>query len=284
MRLMFDDEYEEIDSSIRRYDDNKYCLFLDIAKHSQDDVIIDVHWHEWLEIIYVINGNMTVITPQGSWHVKKNQIIVIGTNVLHKIIGKTGYMRFQCLHVNNGFILQHMSTSLLIDKVFMIEDKTYFLELWAEIILKMNHIDLISQLEYKSSLLQLLAQCLKENHYNLKQYENWNNDTFSKILFYVSTHYREDISLKHLSEYFHYTTQHISLMFKRYLHINYYVYLTKLRLDRAKLLLMTTDKRIIDIALECGFSSEHGLINHFKKWYGKTPSQYRKDNVGKYTL
>lgn len=42
---------------------------------------------------------------------------------------------------------------------------------------------------------------------------------------------------------------------------------------------MTTNKRIIDIALECGFSNEHVLINQFKKVYGQTPLQYRKDNM-----
>lgn len=63
------------------------------------------------------------------------------------------------------------------------------------------------------------------------------------------------------------------------LDITYYTYLTKIRLDHAKFLLMTTNKRIIDIALECGFSNEHVLINRFNKVYGQTPLQYRKDNM-----
>ena len=223
---MFDEEYEEIDSSIRNYDDNKYCLFVDSAGYNEVNSVIDVHWHEWLEIVHIIDRHMKVITPQGSFDVNKNETIVIGMQSLHKIIGNTGNFRFQCFHINNGFILQHMPTSMLNDKIFVVE----------------------------------------------------NNDTFSRILFYVSTRYREDISLQHLSQHFGYTTQHISLMFKRYLNTNYYTYLTKLRLDRAKFLLMTSKKHIIDIALECDFSSEHAFINHFKKWYQMTPSQYRKMN------
>lgn len=148
--------------------------------------------------------------------------------------------------------------------------------MFSQVIAKMNHDDIISQLEYKASLLSLLAHCLQESHYDPTSYHHENNDIFSRILFFVSTHYREDISLQYLSNHFGYTTQHISLMFKRYSNTNYYTYLTKLRLDRAKFLLMTSSKRIIDIAFECGFSSEHALINHFKKWYAMTPSQYRK--------
>lgn len=39
---------------------------------------------------------------------------------------------------------------------------------------------------------------------------------------------------------------------------------------------MTTQKRNLDIAIECGFSNEHSLISHFKKSYHETPSQFRK--------
>lgn len=276
MRLIFDEEYEDIDSSVRNYDNNKYCLFIDSAGYNETSSIIDVHWHEWLEIVHIIDGHMTTLTPSGAFEVGAGDVIIIGMQSLHKMIGNAGNFRFQCLHINIGFILQHMPSTLLIDKVFMIQNQKVFIDLLSQVILKMNHDDIISQLEYKASLLSLLAQCLQESHYDPTSYHHENNDTFSRILFYVSTHYREDISLAHLSEHFGYTTQHISLMFKRYLNTNYYTYLTKLRLDRAKFLLMTSQKRIIDIAFECGFSSEHVLINHFKKWYAITPSQYRK--------
>ena len=51
-----------------------------------------------------------------------------------------------------------------------------------------------------------------------------------------------------------------------------------MRLDKARMLLKSTHKHIIDIALECGFSNEHSLILNFKKVYGLTPTQYRRSN------
>lgn len=276
MRLVFDDEYENIDSSIRSFDDDQYCLFIDQAGYNESHSTIETHWHEWLEIVHIIDGSMKTMTPQGIFEVNSGDIIVIGMQTLHKMIGGAGNYRFRCLHINVGFILQYLPSSILADKVFLIENKEEFFHIFANIISKMKHNDVISQLEYRSSLLSLLAFCLKESQVNSIDSYNEKDDTFSKILFYVSSHYREDISLQHLSHHFDYTTQYISLMFKQYLNTNYYSYLIKLRLDRAKFLLMTSDKRIIDIALECGFSSEHSFINHFKKWYQMTPSQYRK--------
>lgn len=45
MRLIFDEEYEDVDSSIRDYDDNKYCLFIDSAGSNEAPSTIEVHWH-----------------------------------------------------------------------------------------------------------------------------------------------------------------------------------------------------------------------------------------------
>ena len=276
MRLIFDDEYENVDSSLRSFDDDKYCLFIDEAGYNESKSIIESHWHEWLEIVHIIDGAMETLTPHGCFRVDSGNVIVVGMQSLHKMIGQEGHFRFRCLHLNIGFILQYLPTSILADKVFLVENKEEFLKIFANIISRMQHNDVISQLEYKSSLLSLLALCLKESQVDFAGKNNKRDDTFSKILFYVSSHYREDISLQHLSHEFDYTTQYISLMFKQYLNTNYYSYLIKLRLDRAKFLMMTSDKRVIDIALECGFASEHSFINHFKKWYSLTPSQYRK--------
>lgn len=276
MKVVFDNEYEEVESQLRKYDKNKYCLFLDAAGQNESTAIIEAHWHEWLEITYIIDGEMSVQVPQDIYHVTKGEIIVIGMQTLHRIIGNVGNYRYQCLHINIGFVLQHLSPTLLNEKVMKIQDKEMFLEYFTQIIQLMNHDDVVSQLKYKASLLNLLSLCL--NGYTEETDDYDMHAIFSRILFYVSTHYNEDISLKDLSKRFNYTSQHISLMFKKYLNTNYYTYLTKLRLDRARLLLTSTHRRVLDIALECGFSSEHSFIGHFKKMYGMTPTQYRKNS------
>ena len=282
MKVEFDNEYENIGDEnlhLRRYDKHKYCLFTDGAGTNIEPYIIEHHWHEWLEIIYNIEGEMSVVTPQGTLKVDCGNLVVIGMQTLHGIEGELGDYRYQCLHVNIGFILQNMSPTLLDDKIFLIEDKQKALQYFSDIIRLMKHDDIISQLKYKANILNLLSVCLQDSHTNIESVKGEVNDVFSDILFYISTHYQEDLSLQELSKQFGYTTQHISLLFKKNLDTTYYTYLTKLRLDRAKFLLMTTNKRNIDIAIECGFSSEHSLISHFKKNFGETPSQFRKKSV-----
>lgn len=53
-------------------------------------------------------------------------------------------------------------------------------------------------------------------------------------------------------------------------------YLTRYRLNKARLRIERTSDTELSIALDVGFSDVKQLSNAFKKYYGMTPSQYRK--------
>lgn len=55
-------------------------------------------------------------------------------------------------------------------------------------------------------------------------------------------------------------------------------YINYIRLKQAAYLLRTTDKSVLDIALEIGYDSHEGFTKAFKKKYGITPSEYRAGN------
>ena len=52
-------------------------------------------------------------------------------------------------------------------------------------------------------------------------------------------------------------------------------YINYIRLKQAAFLLRTTDKSVLDIALEIGYDSHEGFTKAFKKKYGITPGKYR---------
>ena len=53
-------------------------------------------------------------------------------------------------------------------------------------------------------------------------------------------------------------------------------YVNELRLNRAAMLLVTTDKPIIEIASISGFNNLSNFNRAFKMHFNKTPSAYRK--------
>lgn len=71
-------------------------------------------------------------------------------------------------------------------------------------------------------------------------------------------------------------TQAQGRLFKRATGISPHQYVIKQRVERAKLLLTTTDLAIAKIALQVEFSSQSHLAQHFKRLTGITPKQVSK--------
>ena len=121
MRMIFDNEYEDLKASvIRRTDPNKHCLLVEQSGTNLSQSIIETHWHEWLEVTYIIEGSMQVQFPNGQLQVNEGQVALIGMQTLHKITGDTGKYHFKCLHINFGLISQYVNPSVLMDKVVLI--------------------------------------------------------------------------------------------------------------------------------------------------------------------
>lgn len=86
-----------------------------------------------------------------------------------------------------------------------------------------------------------------------------------------------DISLNTVAEYIGLSPTYFSTIFKQELGINFIDYLTKTRINEAKILLRSTDKRISDIAMEVGYRDQHYFSSSFKKYQGYTPKAYREN-------
>lgn len=91
------------------------------------------------------------------------------------------------------------------------------------------------------------------------------------------------LSLSYLSDKFGYSEFHISRKFKELSGMQFRDYLRYRKLAFALKELRDTDKGILDIAIEYGFSSHEAFTRAFKAAYGSTPKEYRK-NPGPVTL
>ncbi len=94
---------------------------------------------------------------------------------------------------------------------------------------------------------------------------------------YMQEHLGEDISLAVLADNFHLSSQYISQLFKSEIGVNFLAYLTNIRMEQAKKLLISTDLAIAEIADRCGYGDYRVFTKVFKKSEGITPSQYRRE-------
>lgn len=54
-------------------------------------------------------------------------------------------------------------------------------------------------------------------------------------------------------------------------------YLNERRMEKAAHLLRTSNKIIYEIARDCGYKDDTTLFRPFRKWFGQTPDDYRKN-------
>ncbi len=94
---------------------------------------------------------------------------------------------------------------------------------------------------------------------------------------YLQNHLEEDISLSLLADEFHLNAQYISQLFKSEIGVGFLTYLTNIRMENARKLLVSTSLSIGEISSRCGYADYRVFTKAFKKNEGITPSQYRRD-------
>ncbi|MGK7913248.1 MAG: helix-turn-helix domain-containing protein [Synechococcus sp.] len=96
-----------------------------------------------------------------------------------------------------------------------------------------------------------------------------------QILDFVDAHLEQELRLETLAQLLDMSQFHFSRLFKQSMGSSPYQYLIRQRVERAKSLLKTSDRPIVDIALECGFNSHSHLSKQFRQVTGITPKAYR---------
>lgn len=99
----------------------------------------------------------------------------------------------------------------------------------------------------------------------------------SAITRYMQLHLAEELSLTVLADEFHMNAQYISQLFKSEIGVGFLAYLTSIRLEKAKKLLLSTSLSVAEVAEKSGYADYRVFTKVFKKAENVTPSQYRKD-------
>jgi len=97
-----------------------------------------------------------------------------------------------------------------------------------------------------------------------------------RILAYMKTHFRKDLSLDHLADMMNLHPNYISSLFKKETGHTFVNYLNMLRIKEAqKLLLAKRDLPVSAIGQQVGYDNKHYFTKVFKKYTGTTPGAYR---------
>lgn len=94
----------------------------------------------------------------------------------------------------------------------------------------------------------------------------------------VRSHYASNLTLKELSEKYYVNSAYLGQLFRKKYGCSFKDYLNQVRLDEAAVLLLHTDKKILQIAEEVGYHNLDYFVNRFISAKGCTPAQYRRQS------
>jgi AraC family transcriptional regulator len=104
---------------------------------------------------------------------------------------------------------------------------------------------------------------------------------FRRAVDYMHSHLGQDLSLESIAEATGLSTFHFSRLFKRSAGLSPHQYLIRLRLERARELLLRSRGSMAEIAVQSGFCDQSHFAMHFKRIYGVTPKAFARKLRGK---
>jgi len=102
------------------------------------------------------------------------------------------------------------------------------------------------------------------------------NQAFSELLDYMQNHFSEPLQLRDLAVQSHISLSYCCLLFQRNLKKTFSEHLTDLRMKSAAALLREGSANLSEVCVQVGINDYYYFIRVFRKYFGITPSRYRK--------
>lgn len=126
-------------------------------------------------------------------------------------------------------------------------------------------------------LIELLITVIRDKEFRipLRGLKPLSNTYIQDVILYLNTEYMNQVTVDDILEICPLSRSHFHALFKQETGQTFIDYLTVLRCERAADLLATTEKPIIDIAMESGFNNLSHFYHTFKNRHEMSPKAYR---------
>ena len=242
--------------------DGSFYLFLE--KHT---FFLDVpHYHDSLEILYVIKGRTTVHINGAPHDLSEGEMFICNSQMVHfyenyeedKLaliaVLSAKYLRtFRDIYKNANFpaVLRNKTANAEIYKI---------LDGWFN--LKRRNV--LVDCAYSNLLLDKIVELY--DVIPVRQ-DDENNALAINFINYVNENYNKDITLESTAKHFGYSKEYFSKKFKQTVDINFLTFVNTIRVQKAIEMLENPNNKMtfLEVCLACGFNNTTSLYRHLKK-------------------
>ncbi len=279
-------------SEIVHYDFEDFPIYIRKALlSSYNNFEASPHWHDDIEFIIVLKGEMNYKINGEIITVEKNEGVFVNSRQLHCGFSKSKTeCDFICILIHplmlcvsqaleQKYVLPLLKSrnlpyiKLSSDTPWQKETLNYLLSIY-------NAKNTSTAPLTVSSLFLKIWSLIFENSNTSVSFKNQNSDftVLKNMIGYIQKFYREKITLADIALSGAVGQSKCCKLFDKYIGVSPNAYLIQCRLHHSTWYLKNTDMTITQTAQTVGFSGSSYYAEAFKKHYGKSPSEYRKSN------
>ncbi|MBM7570071.1 AraC-like DNA-binding protein [Aquibacillus albus] len=285
--------------------DFPYCIN---HKIHTDRNLPPIHDHDFVEIVYVTDGEAEHIFEGELYHVSAGDVFIINPGEVHTYKLEPGSK----LEIVNCLFMPTLFDEVWLRGLGISESMDYFYvhpfldkserfhrclnlrgqdaeEIFSlfqgmsnEFEEKKKGYSTLIRLQLVQLLVQLsrLYQKVKDSteQVNVKTQER--KTLIKRICGYLERHYDQKLSLSILSDLFNISSRHLNRIFKEETGKTVIEFVHQVRITRAKKLLTETDEKIICIAMDVGYDDPAFFTRLFSRKVGCSPGKYREKMNG----
>jgi AraC-like DNA-binding protein len=237
------------------------------------------HWHENIEILYIVKGTITVLSDASSITANKDEIIIINSNNVHHIQTLEDVSKYYCLIIDRKFCEDFGLYTEEITFQRLIKDKLVG-DKFNAIKDEFNSQRVFYKAEIKSKIIDLIIclyrdYTLSESPFSNKLETN-KIEIIKKAIRYIQGNYDKYISISDIAEEAGISKYYFCRIFKEITDYSTVRFINILRCTNAKKLLQSGKYSVEEAAHICGFDNLSYFSKTYKKLMGCLPSSSKK--------
>jgi AraC-like DNA-binding protein/mannose-6-phosphate isomerase-like protein (cupin superfamily) len=263
--------------------DKEFPVDVFINQIKNKGTIYHPHWHEHIELHYFLRGEGHVFCNHKRMKVGRGNLVVYNGNELHEGICDTVPLEAIVIIFELNEFSKEFSQGNVIFENLIESDNTIqqlCVEIYQESVNKLEGYKLAA----KGRIYQLISHMIRNytvmrltDSENKKR--NKNLSRLNTVIQYIKKHYTEPISNQELAALIHLSEDRFNHMFKESMGKSPQSFINEVRLQAARNFLRQENLSITEISGAVGFPDLNNFGRQFQRYYGMTPSKFRKENV-----
>ena len=262
--------------------DEEFPIQLFRNRSRQKGPYFDLHWHEHIELHYVVSGHTTIKLEQDEVLAHQGDLVVANSNILHEGFCDGTPMETLVAIFDMADFSRELADKNIIFQP-LVQNDPEIIRIMKTVYDELLRQEIGGRLVCKGCLLQLVAYLVR--HYaqemlgqedslrRMKKLERLNI-----VYQYIERNYSSPISNRELADLIHVSEGRFSHLFKESAGMAPLQYINKVRLEKAANLLKRGDYTVAEVAAAVGFSDYNPFGRLFRRTFGCTPVKARKNS------